>query len=164
MEDFFQNKAQNKSISIYNIFENNDERLAWNPRIETTGRLQTNTPASDVPGEPYLGSPCSYSNNGDNLASLELAYEKDELISYTESRKVGVSKRSGPWLDRASRRFWDTSRGVISKTRMDTLRTYALTHYTDVSAKRKTLNFAKAFLKYLATTHFDPRYHAFALF
>ncbi|MGZ4864868.1 MAG: hypothetical protein ACXV39_09585 [Halobacteriota archaeon] len=111
-----------------------------------------------------MGEQASLQQNSNLLSSLKFGYEKDELTSYTESRKAGVSKRSVPWLDRASRRFWDTTQGTISKASMDALRTYTLTHYIDLNAKRKILNFAKAFLKYLATTHFDPRYHAFALF
>ncbi len=138
--------------------------LAYKPFSETASRLQSNAAVSNVPNGLYIGLTCSDNKNDNNLAVLELVYEKDELTSYTESRKARVSRGSVPWLDRASRRFWDETQETVSKAYMDTLRTYALTHYTDLNAKRKTLNFAKAFLKYLATTHFDPRYHAFELF
>ncbi|MGZ4925136.1 MAG: hypothetical protein ACXV4B_01615 [Halobacteriota archaeon] len=60
--------------------------------------------------------------------------------------------------------FWDVTKGVISKKSCDRLRKYLLEQYTDPYAQRKVLNFARAFLKYLAKTHFDARYQAFELF
>lgn len=47
---------------------------------------------------------------------------------------------------------------------MDELREYVLRKYVDVYAKRKVINFAKAFFRYLAKTRFDSRYQAFELF
>jgi hypothetical protein len=47
---------------------------------------------------------------------------------------------------------------------MRTIRQQLSAKYTDVYARRKVLNFAIAFLKYLAKTHFDARYQAFDLF
>ncbi|MGZ4932387.1 MAG: hypothetical protein ACXV46_06340 [Halobacteriota archaeon] len=44
------------------------------------------------------------------------------------------------------------------------MRQHLATRYTDVYAPRKGLNFATAFLKYLAKLHFDSRYQAFDLF
>ncbi|MGZ4926563.1 MAG: hypothetical protein ACXV4B_08960, partial [Halobacteriota archaeon] len=46
----------------------------------------------------------------------------------------------------------------------DALRAHLSARYTDVWAPRKVMNFATAFLNYLAKTHFDPRYQAFDLF
>jgi integrase len=60
--------------------------------------------------------------------------------------------------------FWNATKGMISKERCDALREHVSARYTDVYAPRKVLNFATAFLKYLAKTHFDTRYQAFDLF
>jgi len=80
------------------------------------------------------------------------------------SRKVGLSKATIPWINKASQTFWNTTEGEISKATLETLRDYVLTKYTDICAKRKVLNFAKAFLRYLAKTRFDTRYKEFDLF
>ena len=47
---------------------------------------------------------------------------------------------------------------------MDALRQYVLHKYVDVYAKRKVINFTKAFFRYLAKTRFNTRYQAFELF
>ncbi len=47
---------------------------------------------------------------------------------------------------------------------MQPLRKPLSERYADVCAQRKVLNFAKAFLTYVAKTRFDPRYQAFDLF
>jgi hypothetical protein len=39
-----------------------------------------------------------------------------------------------------------------------------LRKYVDVYAKRKVINFSKAFFRYLSKTHFDTRYQAFEPF
>jgi len=44
------------------------------------------------------------------------------------------------------------------------LRQYVLRKYADVYAKRKVINFSKAFFRYLSKTRFDTRYQAFELF
>ena len=44
------------------------------------------------------------------------------------------------------------------------LRDYVIQKYTDLDAKRKILNFSKAFLRYMSKTTFDSRYAAFDLF
>ncbi len=67
-------------------------------------------------------------------------------------------------MKKCSRTFWDVTKGRISRKSCDRLRKLLLEQYTDPYAQRKVLNFAKAFLKYLAKTHFDARYQAFELF
>jgi hypothetical protein len=162
----FENKPKNERVSIYNIpMTHDDEELS----ISIAGMLNSSIVTIPVRGEFFTPNKtrapvqCN-SDYNNNLAILELGYSRDELMSYTDFRKAGVSKASVPWIDRASRRFWETTKGAISKTHMDTLRACTLAHYTDLNAKRKVLNFAKAFLKYLSTTRFDSRYHAFELF
>jgi len=98
------------------------------------------------------------------LASLVLEFTKQELTSYTEFRLAGISKASIPWMKRCSKTFWKATKGVISKERCDALQAHLSARYTDVYAPRKVMNFATAFLKYLAKTHFDTRYQAFDLF
>jgi len=99
-----------------------------------------------------------------NLASLELRFTKQELMSYTELRLAGISKASIPWVKRSSLIFWNVTKGVISKERCDALRQHLSARYTDHYAPRKVLNFSKAFLKYLGQTHFDQRFQAYDLF
>ena len=98
------------------------------------------------------------------LDSLELHFTKQELSSYTDFRKVGLSIESLPWINKCSRTFWSATKGVVSKERLDLLREQAMARYGDVYAKRKVMNFAKAFLKYLSKTRFDMRYKEFDLF
>jgi len=69
-----------------------------------------------------------------------------------------------PWMKRCSLTFWNATKGIISKERCDALRQHLLARYTEVYAPLKVMNFATAFLKYLAKTHFDTRYQAFDLF
>jgi hypothetical protein len=106
----------------------------------------------------------SYTSDNQGLASLELRFTKKELLDYTELRLAGISKASVPWMQRNSRIFWNNTKGVIRKERCDALRAHLSARYTDIWAPRKVMNFATAFLKYLAKTHFDPRYQTFDLF
>ena len=99
-----------------------------------------------------------------SLASLELHFTKRELTSYTDFRKVGLSNASIPWMNKCSSTFWSATKGVVSKERLGLLREQAMARYGDVYAKRKVMNFAKAFLKYLSKTRFDTRYKEFDLF
>ncbi len=48
-------------------------------------------------------------SNSNNLSSLKLAYKKEELTTTQGPERRRVSERSVPWLDRASRRFWDVT-------------------------------------------------------
>jgi hypothetical protein len=79
-------------------------------------------------------------------------------------RKTGVSAATVPWINKASQTFWNTTEGEISKASLEMFRDYVLTRYIDICAKLKVLNFAKAFLRYLAKTRFDTRYKEFDLF
>jgi len=67
-------------------------------------------------------------------------------------------------MKRNSRTFWDNAKGVISKEKCDALQAHIAARYTDIWTPRKVMNFATAFLKYLAKTHFATRYQAFELF
>jgi hypothetical protein len=67
-------------------------------------------------------------------------------------------------MKRRYKTFWDNTKGVISKERCDALRAHLSARYTDIWTPRKVMNFATAFLKYLAKTHFDALNQAFDLF
>ncbi len=108
--------------------------------------------------------PERFHGNDPNLAALVLAYTKRELTSNTRLRIAGISKASVPWMKRCSLTFWHITKGKISKEQCDALRRHRSTRFADLSAQRKVLNFATAFLKYLAKTPFDTRYMAFDLF
>ncbi len=100
----------------------------------------------------------SDAHNQISLATLALQYHKKELTSYTQFRLAGISKASIPWMKRCSKTFWNATKGVINKERCDALREHLSERYVDIYAPRKVTNFATAFLRYLAKTHFDTRY------
>ena len=106
----------------------------------------------------------SYSFSNNNLSILSLEFTQDELEAYTTWRKVGLSKATIPWINKASQTLWNNTEGEISKASLETLRDYVLTKYTDICSKRTVLNVAKAFVRYLTRTHFDTRYKEFDLF
>ena len=107
---------------------------------------------------------CSPSNNFDTLETLKLTFSKKELSSYTDSRAVGLSRKTITSLKKAAQILWNSTKGEISKITVDVLREYVLRKYIDVYSKRKVINFSKAFFRYLAKTRFDTRYQAFELF
>jgi len=61
-------------------------------------------------------------NEPQSLATLELPFTRDELVSYTEHRKAGLAKKSLQWLEKASYLFWLHTNGSISKDNLDALR------------------------------------------
>ncbi|MFZ0925414.1 MAG: hypothetical protein WCE82_10580 [Halobacteriota archaeon] len=96
--------------------------------------------------------------------SLELEYGEEELTDYTAFRCIGVTAATIPWINKCSVTFWNVTKGVINKARIEAFREFVLTKYTGIYSKRKMLNFAKAFLRYLTKTRFDTRYKEFDLF
>jgi len=103
----------------------------------------------------------SYSNN---LSLLQLEFAQDELETYTTSRKVGLSKATIPWINKAAAIFWNSTHGAINKSTMEVLRNFVVSMYQCEYAKGKALNFAKAFLRYLTKIQLDTRYQAFEIF
>ena len=75
-----------------------------------------------------------------------------------------MSKGSIPWINKSYETYWDVTSGIISKERLEALRNYLLQKYVDLCARRKIINFARAFLRYLSKTRFDVRYQAFELY
>ncbi len=98
------------------------------------------------------------------MSALALPFTREDLIRYLELRTAGLTRATIPWLKKAAELLWNTTEGVVSVTTVRRLRDYVIKKYTGVDAKRKVLNFSKAFLRYLATTTFDSRYTAFDLF
>ena len=79
-------------------------------------------------------------------------------------RTAGLSSKSINWLQKAAAILWKHTKGRLNKASVESLRSFVLTKYVDVDARRKVVNFAKAFLHYLSKTRFDSRYQAFSLF
>ena len=119
---------------------------------------------SNALSEDYVSNSSfsSYSNN--NLSLLQLEFTQHELETYTASRKVGLSKATIPWINKAAAIFWNSTNGAINKSTMEVLRNFVVSKYKCEYARGKALNFAKAFLKYLTKTHLDTRYQAFEIF
>jgi hypothetical protein len=106
----------------------------------------------------------SHPQHRQSLMSLELDYGEEELTDYTAFRCIGVTAATIPWIDKCSVTFWHGTKGVINKARIEAFREYVLTKYTGIYSKRKMLNFAKAFLRYLTKMRLDTRYKEFDLF
>jgi hypothetical protein len=98
------------------------------------------------------------------LSDLVLSFTLDELTSYTERRKYGLSKYSVDWIDRAQKAIWDCTNGSISQKSIDKLRLFVLNKYRSGDSHTKVLSFAKAFLKFLNKARLDTRYYAFEVF
>jgi hypothetical protein len=107
-------------------------------------------------GSQELGTNCGQQQHCQTLMLLELACTPAELKSYTTFRTRGVSAATVPWINKASQTLWNITEGEISKASIEALRDYVLAKYIDICAKRKVLNFAKAFLRYL-TKHGSTR-------
>lgn len=82
-------------------------------------------------------------------------------VNCTEFRVDGLSKASIPWIKMCSKTFWRATKGIINNERCDALRAHRSEAIHDIYARRKVMNFATAFLKYLAKTHFDTPCQAF---
>ncbi|MGZ7194198.1 MAG: hypothetical protein ACXVIZ_09845 [Halobacteriota archaeon] len=112
--------------------------------------------------KPECKLPPEGQHNG--ISNLELPFTHEDLNEYLTFRSVGLVHKSATWHKKSAELLWNATHGLMSVSTLRCLRDSTLTKYRDWDAKCKVLNFAKAFLNYLATTHFDPRYHAFALF
>jgi hypothetical protein len=98
------------------------------------------------------------------MSTFVLQFTREDLVGYLELRSAGLTRASIPWLKKAAELLWDTTRGFVRVGTLRRLRDYVIRKYTDVDAKRKILNFSKAFLRYMSKTTFDSRYAAFDLF
>ncbi|MGZ4846795.1 MAG: hypothetical protein ACXVIL_09445 [Halobacteriota archaeon] len=98
------------------------------------------------------------------MSTLALQFTREDVAGYLELRSAGLTRATIPWLRKAAELLWNATGGVVSVATTRRLRDHAIHKYKDTDAKRKVLNFAKAFLRYKAKTTFDSRYAAFDLF
>lgn len=99
----------------------------------------------NVLSENYVSNsiPNSYSNN--NLSLLQSEFTQDELETYTTSRKVGLSKETIPWINKAAAIFWNSTHGTINKSTMEILGKFVIAKYQCQYAKAKPLISQKLF-------------------
>ncbi|MGZ7134112.1 MAG: hypothetical protein ACXVH4_05255 [Halobacteriota archaeon] len=98
------------------------------------------------------------------MSDLRLRFTREDLNEYLTLRAAGLADKTVTWLKKSAELLWNATRGVVSVSTMRRLRNYVLAKYQDNDAKRKVLQFARAFLRYLAKISFDQRYAAFELF
>ena len=67
-------------------------------------------------------------------------------------------------VEKGAELLWDATRGTVSISTLQNLHNHVLKKYRDTYAKRKVLQFTRAFLRCRSKISFDPRYAAFNLF
>ncbi len=98
------------------------------------------------------------------MSDLKLLFTRGDLNGYLTLRAAGLTSKTVTWLKKAAELLWNSTKGVASIATMRCLRGSVLTKYRDTDAKRKVLQFARAFLRYMSKISFDQRYAAFDLF
>jgi integrase len=121
---------------------------------------QSNTSKTDNAQTEFLSAPPEQQN----LNTLQLTFFRTQLMSYKEWRVTGLDRKSVNWMKKATQILWDCTNGIISKATLDAVRDTALLKYSCFYSKRKVLNFAKGFLRFLTKTTFDTKYLPFELF
>jgi len=102
--------------------------------------------------------------NHSGLSDLVLLFTHEDLSGYLTLRAAGLTSKTVTWLKKSAELLWDATRGAVSVTTMLHLRGHVLAKYQDTDAKRKVLQFARAFLSYMSKISFDQRYASFDLF
>jgi integrase len=152
-----------------------EERQQGVPGIEAWLKEFVATHYQDVGGDVAMarlqnqngGSaslPVSELTLGQEVQIQIVGFTRDELNDYLRLRCEGISRKSATWLRKAAEIVWAQTGGEVSREACGKLRTYTLQKYSDIDAKRKVLNFAKAFLKHLGKTRFDARYEMFSVY
>jgi len=152
-----------------------EERQQGVPGVEAWLREFVATYYHDVDGDAAMarlqnqnGGPASVSVSEptpEQEVQIQIkGFTRDELDDYLRFRCEGISRKSAVWLDKAAEIAWAQTGGEVSREACGKLRSYTLQKYSDIDAKRKVLNFAKAFLKHLGKTRFDPRYEMFSVY
>ena len=103
-------------------------------------------------------------SRANGLLDLRLLFTREDLDGYLILRAAGLTPKTVTWLKKSAELLWNLTRGVVSVTTMCRLRDHVLAKYQDNDAKRKVLQFARAFLRYMSKISFDQRYSAFDLF
>ena len=102
--------------------------------------------------------------NHTGLSDLTLLFTREDLNGYLTLRATGLTPKTVTWLKKAAELLWKATKGVISMSTTSHLRDHVLQKYHDMDAKRKVLQFARAFLRYMSKVSFDQRYAVFDLF
>jgi integrase len=98
------------------------------------------------------------------MSHLALAFTLEDLQGYLTLRTEGLTRKTVIWLEKAAELLWNATKGIVSVSKLQSLRNHVLEKYRDIDAKRKVLQFARAFLRYMSSISFDQRYAAFDLF
>jgi integrase len=102
--------------------------------------------------------------NHSGIIDVLLLFTYEDLSGYLALRAAGLTQKTVIWLKKAAELLWDATHGVVSVSAVSRLRDNVLGKYRDSDAKRKVLQFARAFLRYMSKISFDQRYAAFDLF
>jgi integrase len=102
--------------------------------------------------------------NHTGIIDLALLFTRDDLSGYLTLRAAWLTQKTIIWLKKAAELLWDATRGVVSVSTLRRLRDHVLAKYQDTDAKRKVLQFARAFLRYMAKISFDQRFASFELY
>ncbi|MGZ4924105.1 MAG: hypothetical protein ACXV5H_09140, partial [Halobacteriota archaeon] len=86
------------------------------------------------------------------------------MQEYLTLRAAGLTPKTVMWLKKAAELLWNATKGIVSISTLQNLRNQVLAKYRDIYAKRKVMQFARAFLCYMSKISFDQRYAAFDLF
>jgi hypothetical protein len=119
---------------------------------------------------PAQGKECKFEcklkpqANHTGITDLALLFTYEDLSAYLTLRAAGLTQKTVTWLKKAAQLLWNATRGVISVSTVRRLRDNVLGKYRDIDAKRKVLQFSRAFLRYMSRISFDQRYVAFDLF
>src|ERR1019366_6674138 len=107
---------------------------------------------------------CKLEGHHTGMSDIKLLFTHEDLSGYLKLRAEGLTPKTVTWLKKSTELLWGATRGIVSVTTMHDLRGHVLAKYQDTDAKRKVLQFARAFLRYMSTMSFDQRYAAFDLF
>ena len=98
------------------------------------------------------------------MSNLKLLFTRGVLDGYLTLRAAGLSPKTVTWLKKSAELFWNATKGIVSISTLKNLHNHIIKKYRGADAKRKVLQFARAFLRYMSSISFDQRYAAFDLF
>jgi len=96
---------------------------------------------------------CKLSTKPDHtsMSHLALAFTLEDLQGYLTLRTEGLTRKTVIWLEKAAELLWNATKGIVSVSKLQSLRNHVLEKYRDIDAKRKVLQFARAFLRYMSS-------------
>jgi integrase len=107
---------------------------------------------------------CKLSSQHTGMSNLVLTFTLEDLQGYLTLRAAGLTRKTVIWLEKAAELLWNATKGIVSVSTLQNLRNHIIKKYRGADAKRKVLQFARAFLRYMSKISFDQRYAAFDLF